>query len=228
MGNSIVFGYIQGVLTAQQEANFQPLWTFPELDKVYESPELFPLFANRLLRHSRPDYPDFVHWLNIPEYGDDPIALLARSGGQRATDTLAVFPRLEADDQGRYHIHFFAHGLRHLSTETQLRIHHLQPGELLYTARDCKNPYDPKALVLRTKDFHIVGYCPRYLVNDVSDLLYRSPEKLEILVERVNLPPTPLQFRLLCNLTAEWSAELQPFSDPTYQSLAKEEFKAIA
>jgi hypothetical protein len=222
------FVYIQGAITAQQNGDFKPIWAFPELDKVYESPELFPLFANRLLRHSRPDYPDFVQWLNVPEHGDDPIALLARSGGQRATDTFEVFPYPEPDEQGRYHVHFFAHGLRHLPTETHPRIHQLKPGELLYVAHDCQNPYDSKALLLRTEDLYIAGYCPRYLVNDVFDLLYRSPEKLQVLVERVNLPPTPLQFRLLCNLTAEWSADFQPFSDPIYQPLAKEEFGAIA
>ena len=66
-----------------------------------------------------------------------------------------------------------------------------------------------------------------FTVN-LFDLLYRSPEKLEVLVEQFNLPPTPLQFRLLCNLTAEWSADFQPFSDPIYQSIAREEFGAIA
>jgi hypothetical protein len=101
-------------------------------------------------------------------------------------------------------------------------------GELLYAAHDCQNPYDPKALLLRTEDLYIVGYCPRYLVNDVFDLLYESPEKLKILVERINLPPTPLQFCLLCDLTAEWSTDFQPFSDLTYQPLVKEEFRAIA
>jgi hypothetical protein len=40
--------------------------------------------------------------------------------------------------------------------------------------------------------------------------------------------PTSLQFRLLCNLTAEWFADFQPFSDPIYQPLAKEKFGAIA
>jgi hypothetical protein len=222
------FVYLQGAHQAQQQTSFQPLWSFPELDRVYGSPELFPLFANRLLRRSRPDYPDFIQWLNMPKHEDDPIALLARSGGQRTTDTFAVFPRPEPDEQGLYHIHFFVHGLRYLPPETQLRIHGLQPEELLYLAHDCQNPYDPKALVLRTEDLHIVGYCPRYLVDDVFDLLYRAPAKLKVSVERVNPPPTPLQFRLLCNLTAEWSADFQPFSSPIYQRLDREIASAIA
>lgn len=222
------FNYIQDAITAQQEGNFQPLWAFPELDQVYESPVLFPLFANRLLRRSRPDYPDFVQWLNIPEHGDDPLALLARSGGQRATDSLEVFPRPERDNHGRYQIHFFVHGLRYLPPVTQPRIQQLQSGDRLYITHDSQNLYDSKALILRTEDLYIVGYCPRYLVSDVFDLLSRSPEQLEVFVERVNLPPTPLQFRLLCHLTAEWPADFQPFSTFIDQSLAQQEFEAIA
>jgi len=222
------FTYIQGVYTAQQQARFQPIWAFPDLDKVYESPELFPLFSNRLLRRSRPDYPAFVQWLNIPEHEDEPIALLSRSGGHRATDTFEVFPYPEPDEQGLYNIHFFAHGLRHLPSETYPRIQQLQPGQLLYVARDCQNPYDPNALLLRTEDLYNVGYCPRYLVSDISDLLDQSPEKLKVLVERVNQPPTPLQFRLLCHLTARWTQGFQPFSNETYQPLAQEELGAIA
>ena len=222
------FGYIQGATVAQAEGNFKPLWAFPDFNHIYESAELFPLFANRLLRRSRPEYPDFVQWLNIPEHKDDPIALLSRSGGQRATDSLEVFPCPERDEQGRYHVHFFAHGLRHLPPETQPRIHQLQPDNRLYVAHDCQNPYDSKALILRTEDKYIVGYCPRYLVDDFFDLLCHAPDKLEILVERVNLPPTPLQFRLLCNLTAEWSADFQPFSGSAYQPLVKETVGAIA
>lgn len=222
------FGYIQGAVIAKEEGNFKPLWAFPDLKHIYESAELFPLFANRLLRRSRPEYSDFVQWLNIPENEDDPIALLSRSGGKRATDSLEVFPCPESDAQGKYHLHFFSHGLRHLWPETQRRINALRLDEKLYIAHDCQNEHDPKALMLRTEDKCVVGYCPRYLVDDIFELLCRAPQKLNVLVERVNLPPTPLQLRLLCNLTAEWSADFQPFSGSAYQPLVKEAVGAIA
>ncbi|MEL6775999.1 MAG: HIRAN domain-containing protein [Cyanobacteria bacterium J06597_16] len=222
------FCYIQGVTTAQQEGDFESLWAFPELEAVYKSRELFPLFANRLLRRSRPEYSDFVQWLNIPQHEDnDPIALLSRSGGQRATDSFEVFPCPERDEKGQYHIHFFSHGVRHLPPETQPRINQLQPNERLYIAHDLQNPYDAKALLLRTEDKYMVGYCPRYFVDDFFDLLRNAPNKLEILVEKVNPSPTPSQFRLLCNLTAEWAENFQPFSGNTYQPLAKEELNVL-
>ena len=148
---------------------------------------------------------------------------MSRSGGQRATDSFEVFPCPERDAQGQYHIHFFSHGLRHLPSEIQPHIDQLQPNARLYAAHDFQNPYDKKALLLRTEDKYIVGYCPRYLVNEFFDLLRHDPARLEILVERVNPSPTPSQFRLLCNLTAEWSEGFQPFSGEAYQPLVTEE-----
>lgn len=222
------FTYLQGAIQAQETANFQPLWSFPDLYHCYSSIELFPLFANRLLRPSRPDYQDFVQWLNIPEQQDDPIALLARSGGKRKTDSLEVFPAPERDESGNYHIHFFAHGLRHFPIETQHYIQSLQAGERLLVTHDLQNPIDSRALMLRTNDLHFIGYCPRYLTHDFFELICRFPQKVTVTVERVNSPPTPLQFRLLCNLTAEWAEDFYPFTTPAFQPLTPTKLEAIS
>ena len=40
-----------------------------DLHGVYESAVLFPLFANRLLSKTRPEYRDFLAWLDVPEHG---------------------------------------------------------------------------------------------------------------------------------------------------------------
>lgn len=221
------FRYLQGAIEAQKAANFQPLWAFPDVHHCYSSTELFPLFANRLLRPSRPDYKDFVQWLNIPGEQDDPIALLARSGGKRKTDSFEVFPCPERDN-GLYHIHFFTHGLRYMPSESQSRIQALEVDEELQVMHDMQNPVDPRALILRTKDLYIVGYCPRYLVQDFFELVCHFPAKVKILVERINPPPTPLQFRLLCNLTTDWTEDFHPFSSPNYQVLVSKELDAIA
>jgi len=64
------------------------------------------------------------------------------------------------------------------------------------------NPYE---------DHYIVGYCPRYLKSEIFELLLRNPSFVEVRVEQVNQPPTPLQFRLLCNITAQISMTFAPF-----------------
>lgn len=222
------FRYLHGANVAREEAGFEPIWTFPELEGYYSSIELFPLFANRLLRRARPDYQDFVQWLNIPEQQDDPIALLARSGGKRKTDNFEVFPCPEKDEDGNYHIHFFAHGIRHFPAENEKYIQHLQPNMPLSIVHDMQNEFDSRALYLCTQDRHLVGYCPRYLTQDFFELICDYPQQVNVLVERVNPPPTPLQFRLLCNLTTKWTEDFHPFSGPNYQTLAKEESQKMS
>ena len=213
------FSYLQGALEAHQRAGFEPVLSFPKFDHPYRSRDLFPLFANRLLRPSRPEYKDFVQWLNIPEHEDDPIALLARSGGKRKTDNFEVFPCPERDADGHYHIHFFTHGLSHFPEADQHYVQTLKPDTPLCLMHDMQNSFDSRALVLSTEDRHQVGYCPRYLAQDLFKLVANFPDQVKATVERVNPPPTPLQFRVLCSLTAPWIEGFEPFSGPSYQPL---------
>lgn len=215
------FVYTRGARLAQEERSFQPFEPFMRLDTVYESNELFPLFANRIPAPSRPDYGSFVEYLSFSKDPDDPVALLARSGGRRATDSFEVFPCPELDDNGEYHIHFFAHGLRHFPDSSMERIAQLKPGEPLLLAHDFQNTHDPNALLLRTNDAfegdrHLVGFCPRYLLPDVSQVVECCLDPLMVTVQRVNLPPAPLQLRLLCNLTSCWPSGFAPFSSDPY------------
>ncbi len=194
--------------------------SFPRLDEVYTSTHLFPVFANRLMSRARPDYSSFLQWLNIPSNEHDPITILARSGGERETDTLAVFPCPEVDEQGQYHLYFFSHGLRHLPTGALTRINQLELGEKLWLQSEFQNPYDSQALILNTKDHHNVGYCPRYLLAETQ--LLRHNLTSEVFVEHVNKPPTPLKFRLLCKMNVDVYDDFRPFSGFQYQSLIAE------
>lgn len=99
-GSVYQFVYTQGVKEAEEKSAFKPLSSFPCLDEVYTSTQLFPVFVNRLMSQSRPDYQRFIEWLNIPNDEHDPLTILARSGGERETDTLAVVPCPEVDERG--------------------------------------------------------------------------------------------------------------------------------
>ncbi len=220
-GSIYQFVYTQGVKEAEEKCAFKPLSSFPRLDEIYRSTQLFPVFANRLMSRSRPDYSSFIEWLNILNDENDLMAILARSGGERETDTLAVFSCPEVDEQGQYHLHFFLHGLRHLPSSTIERINQLEPGEKLLLAHEFQNPYDSQTLILNTEDHYIVGYCPRYLLAEVFELL-RQNSNLEVQVERVNRPPNPLQFRLLCKMSVHALDDFRPFSSCQYQPLTAE------
>ncbi|MBK1988274.1 DNA-binding protein [Sphaerospermopsis aphanizomenoides BCCUSP55] len=212
------FVYTQGAKEAQANFGFQLLYSFPALNRVYTSAELFPLFSNRVMRRSRPDYKNYIKLLNIPESEDDAISILSRSGGRKVTDHYEVFPCPEPDENGLYKIHFFAHGLPYFPPSAIERIHQLQTQEMLYLANEFQNPHDSKSLLLCTKDHYIVGYCPRYLVDDVFKLKEKNSE-INVQVERVNPVPAPLQLRLLCNLTAKWPEDFSPFSSREYQPI---------
>jgi hypothetical protein len=223
-GTTYRFVYVKGAQEAQKQCGLEPLWLFPDLYGAYESIELFPLFTNRILRRSRPDYADFVQWLNIPLEEEDAITLLARSGGQRATDDFEIFPSPEQAEEGFYNLYFFIHGIQYRPPESQLRLQHLNSGDCLFLMHDFQNPYDNRALMIRTEDGYNVGYCPRYLLDDVFELLRQlsgTEQTVKVTVERVNLPPTPIQFRLLCKLTAAWPEGFRPFAGPIYQPIVE-------
>ncbi|HEY6802001.1 MAG TPA: hypothetical protein VI306_00350 [Pyrinomonadaceae bacterium] len=218
------FVYTKGALEAQSEAGFQLLPSFPNLYKVYRSDELFPVFSNRLIAPSRPDYKTFIEWLSFQDLEPQPMAILARSGGKRMTDLLEVFPAAEDDGSGVYKVFFFAHGLSHAAPSSIERALQLTTGEDLLLVHDFQNPRDPKALALRTSekypgDMHLIGYCPRYLLPDIHKLLNTHKELPVVTVEKINKPPAPIQFRLLCRMTMKWPKDFHPFSDQSFQPL---------
>ena len=106
------------------------------------------------------------------------------------------------------------------------RINQLEFGEKLWLQSEFQNPYDSQALILNTQDHYIVGYCPRYLLAEIFELL-RENSNLKVQVERVNKPPTPLQFRLLCKMNFDAPDDFRPFSSSQYQPLIAEIATAI-
>jgi hypothetical protein len=217
-GHVYRFVYTKG---AEQSPRFVPFGVMRDLYAVYESSELFPLFANRLLSKTRPEYQDFLTWLDVPAHADEPLVLLALTEGMRATDTLMIFPRPEKSSDGHYSVRFFSHGLRYaLPTVVQFIDERLRPPVRLFLMLDSQNPHDPSAVALRTADpALLVGYCPRFLTADVHQLLQTVPATVHVQVERVN-PDAPLQLRLLCRLTAQWPEHFHPCSDALYGALA--------
>src|SRR2546427_8277833 len=141
--NSYRFVYTQGALVSNK---FEPFGAMRDLNSAYESTELFPLFTNRLLSKSRPEYREYLGWLNIQDTVGDPLDELARTGGIRATDSLIVFPCPEPQSDGSYRVSFFGHGLRYLPGEAQKWVEQLEPGRRLYLVLDNQNEQDSLAI----------------------------------------------------------------------------------
>ena len=139
------------------------------LDQVYESDELFPLFANRLLSKSRPEYEAYLRWSGFDiDNPPDPILVLGVTEGIRQTDAVEVFPCPVPDAEGCYFNNFLLHGIRWLSKAAVERIGELEEGERLKLMLDLQNEHDPQAVAVRTETERMqIGYVPRYLAHDV-------------------------------------------------------------
>lgn len=210
------FRYLRGAVQARNRG-FSPFPSFPALDDVYRSHELFPFFRNRVMQPNRPDFADYAAELGLSQVDADPIALLARSGGTRATDRIEICaaPTSEVDT---YTWHFLLRGIRHLSNAAEDRIADLAAGERLYVMKDAQNEFNPQPLLLRSGDKVNLGFVPDMLLDELCRLDY-TPDNPVVTVVRVNPPPSPLQHRVLCRLTAQWPAGMSPFNSDRYQPL---------
>jgi len=213
------FVYTQGARTAQ---GFVPFTGMKDLDAIHESEELFPIFANRLLPESRPEYEAYLRWSGFdPASQPDPIAILGVTEGIRQTDMIELFPCPAADETGCYLNKFFLHGLRHMPEVARSRVPLLRQDEPLYPMFDLCNPADHNAVALRTEegDRLMLGYVPRYLARDFCKLIQNcDPDFIQVQVHRVNLD-APLQQRLLCRMHACWPDGFQPCSGEEFQPI---------
>ena len=212
------FAYTRG---AREFKNFVPFGRMTDLNAEYVSEKLFPLFANRVLPKSRPEYADYLHWLGLSQASHDALEELARTGGLRATDNLELIPCPAPTEGNRYEVFFFARGLRHLSKDCQDRTLKLVTGERLYLAQDLQNGFDNTALLVRTGDpVTLVGYAPRYYSSDFTRLIKEvGSNEVAVTVERVNAD-APLQYRVLCKLSAPWPSGFGPCETGDFEMLS--------
>jgi hypothetical protein len=214
------FTYTRGARTLR---GFDPFPGMTDLSAVYESDTLFPLFANRLLARSRPEYEAYLTWSGFdPAHPPDPLAILGVTEGIRQTDQLEVFPCPAPDADGCYLTKFFVHGLRWMHPAAVERAGRLKPGGRLALMPDIQNPHDPYAVALRTTDDRdrlLIGYAPRYLARDFTTLwTHCDPDFIQVTVERLN-GSAPLQMRVLCRMNACWPKGFRPCNDETYQPI---------
>lgn len=214
------FFYTKGAEKLDELGIFEPFGSMKDLDIVYESDRLFPVFTNRMMSDSRPEYKRHLDWLGSTVDANDPLTILAMTEGIKRTDALEVFRCPKENAKGKYEVVFLSHGLRYLTESAINRINNLHKGDQLYLISDRQNAYDRMAMALRTDDpVEIVGYCPRYLSPDFLALLEKyGVNDVKVSVERVNLN-APLNLRLVCKIVASWPEGFTPCSDEKYQPI---------
>ncbi len=202
------FCYTRGA----RKPGFHPFPRMDQIEQVYESEELFPLFFNRLLSQSRPEYDAYLRWSGFdPDKPPDPIVVLGVTEGIRQTDAIEVFPCPVPDADGCFLNKFFLHGIRWMPQDVIQRIKCLEERERLRLMADFQNAVDPNAVAVRTDSERMtIGYVPRYLARDVLNLVQKcGADSIELSVDRVN-PDAPLQNRLLCQMRACWPDDFRP------------------
>ena len=81
-GEMVSFRFVY-LKAAEQLDGFHNLPGLPDLYRVYESDDLFPVFRNRQMPRRRPDYAEYVSELDL-DVDTDPFEVMARGEGQRA------------------------------------------------------------------------------------------------------------------------------------------------
>lgn len=214
-----VFRYTRGALRAHERAGFEPLVAFPEFERRYESSELFPLFKNRVLDPGRKDFAEYLEWLALDPGSADPIEILSLTGGERQTDSLEVFPKVNKLPDGSFNCRFFLHGLRHVSDAGRQRAERLTAGESLQVAVEVNNPASGLAVQLQTHDCHILGWAPRYLVQDLCTAISEH-SRIQAKVTRINRIEAPSARRVLVELTGSLPVDVEPMTSDEYEVLA--------
>lgn len=223
------FTYIHAVEEARK-VGFEPLLSFPALDEVYRFRNLPALFSNRVMRPTRGDYPQHIRELGLTLAGGpmEPLTILARSGGRRATDNLEVFapPVIHS---GQAEGLFFVRGMRHVPGSEQA-LANCSAGAHLCVMADVQNPVARHALALRTERGELIGYVPDYLAAEL-DRHHAPASALDTQVEQVNPAPATVQHRLLCRFTypvAGSVTEGLSFQGQRYQPLPRDASDAAA
>ena len=86
-----------------------------------------------------------------------------------------------------------------------------------YVTLELANPVSTMAVQIRTEDYHMVGWAPRYLVADLVQAMAESP-KYAAQVVRVNPQPAPSKQRVLIQMRGSWDQH-KPMSGPEFRPL---------
>lgn len=200
---------------AERLDGFRPLLGFRDLSETYESDELFPLFKERVLDPTRPDFHRVLERLDLDSAHATPWEQLVRTGGVSEGDTLQVTPFPHESDEG-WSCTVLAAGLRYLMIKSVATEHRtmgpyapddfeahlgrLRTGDLLSVEREIGNRYNEAAQLL-IEAGEVIGYLPDWLARLTAPLI-EAGEKISARVMRVNDPAAGWHLRLLVEVRA--------------------------
>ena len=200
------------------EEGFPLLPGLPDLHRVYESGDLFPVFRKRQMPRQRPDYGKYLEKLGL-SLETDPFEVMARNEGRKLTDRIEVFAPPVRTDRGDLTTLFFVRGIRHRPSASDA-VANLNVRDHLVLVDDSDNKVNALAIHIDTTLGEPIGWVPNYLVNTIHDLRDLAGDNaVTITVEHVNPPEVAPYMRLICRLSSPWPNSYKPFSDPEFQPI---------
>lgn len=211
--SSYNFSYLRSAAAVE---GFQPFLGFPDLDRRYEANALFPLFAQRVMRASRPDFSRYRQALRLEADASD-WSILGRSQGQREGDGIRVFPEPYVDAAGGTTSTFFVSGLRHRMRQDPRvsgALDALTPGDRLKLIDEPTNVDDARALLVAEGSGLTLAWVPSVLLSYVHAV--RSIAEPSLTVIGTNGLDVPPAYRLLVHLRGTVAEGYQSFDGPEW------------
>lgn len=229
-GETYTFEYLRNVVDIEE---FRPLLGFRDLTTTYRSEELFPLFRERVLDQTRPDFVRVLDELSLDPASATPWEQLVRSGGSSEGDTLQVTPFPYESPEG-WTCTALAAGVRYLAKKTvetadgrtrlysdvelEALLGSLTTGQPLRVIAEIGNDYDVDAQLFFTEHDEPVGYLPDWLAKLTAPRL-NDGTSVRAVVERVNGISSGWHLRVLVSLhVGEPFADLRSRIDATTRS----------
>ena len=203
------FAYLR---LAAMDSSFRPLIGFPDPTRSYESEQLFPIFAERVMSPRRPDRSAVLEALALG-LDAEPFEVLARSGGRRVGDAIELVP-VPDPCSGTLSVDYFVHGVRYMSPSAQRLITSLQSGEVLHLVPEPTNPVDHRAVLVTCTGDVRLGYVPTPLLDLVCAI--KEPQTH---VLRANGPEVGFHYRLLVSSSGLISDGATPFAGPDWETV---------
>lgn len=210
-GATYIFGYTRSSASLE---GFRGLPGLRDFGRLYESDQLFPVFAQRTMDPSRPDYSGYLSSLGLVGSTATPLEQIIHSGGRRAADTIQLM-EVPQTSQGRLRGTFLVNGVRHIpqqelglaptkrivsGTEHESALRRLVSGDRLRLLPEPYNTVNNAAILLASPDGIPLGWVPNALVGGVQKLIQAGEPEVKVL--RANGPDAPPHLRIIVDLEA--------------------------
>ncbi len=159
------------------EKGFKLLISFEDIDKIYKSDILFPVFSSRLPDKKRSGIDKILLKYGMEEYDD--YKLLKKSGARLPIDNLEFIDPILDENEDEVKRIFYLAGPRHYmgcegvdcAKSVDLNI-----GENLQLVLEPENCYDKNAIKIVNNDNVHIGYIPRYHSEGIISLINKGYE----------------------------------------------------